>query len=99
MCEQPRCVLSVCTFRRISILYNAQALYPDGNTNTSLSHPLQEQDTAGSVLTGVGMVLSPLRFDSQVSVLASASPRSSQLTDATADLASDCFVLRSFGVI
>jgi hypothetical protein len=89
--------LSVCAFRRISILYNAQALHPDGNTNPSLSRPLQEQDAVGSVLTSVGLVLSPLRFDSQVSVPASSWV--SQLTGVTADLASDCFFLWSFGII
>ncbi len=69
MYEKPCCVLlTVCALRRINILYNAQALHPDGNADTSLSHPLQEQDAGASVLTGVGLVLSPLRFDSQVSL-------------------------------
>ena len=60
--------LTVCAFRRINILYNAPALDLDGSTNSSLS---QEQDATASVLTTVGLVFSPLRFDSQASVPAS----------------------------
>jgi hypothetical protein len=61
--------LTVCAFRRINILYNAQALHYDSNTSTPLPSSPQEQDSAGGVLSGVGLVLSPLRFDSQVSYL------------------------------
>jgi hypothetical protein len=65
--------LIVCAFRRINILYNAQALHFDGNTGTPHPPSPQEQDPAGSGLTGVGLVLSPLSFDSQASL--SVSPR------------------------
>jgi hypothetical protein len=57
--------LTVCAFRRINIFYNAQALQFDDNAGAPLSQPLQEQDTAVSALSGVGLVLSPLQFDSQ----------------------------------
>jgi hypothetical protein len=57
--------LTICAFRRINILYNAQALYFDSNTSTPLPASPQEQDPAGGALTGLGLVLSPLRFDSQ----------------------------------
>jgi hypothetical protein len=92
MYDEPGFLLTVCAFRCINILYNAQALHPDGNTNTSLSHPLQEQNDEANVSTDVGLVLSPLRFDSQASFLVSRQGVS--LTDASVDLTSDCFVLR-----
>ncbi|KAF8506718.1 hypothetical protein F5888DRAFT_1644744 [Russula emetica] len=50
--------------RRINILYNAQALHLDSNTSTPVPPSPQEQDPATSV-TGVGLILSPLLFDSQ----------------------------------
>lgn len=62
-------MLTICAFRRINILYNAQALHPDGNTNTLHSQPLQEQDTVASVLNSGDLVLSPLLFDTQASYL------------------------------
>jgi hypothetical protein len=58
--------LTVCAFRRINILYNAQALQFDANA--PLSHSPEEQDTAASDLSGVGLVLSPLQFDSQANI-------------------------------
>lgn len=60
--------LTICAFRRINILYDAQALQFDSNTTTPLPCSSQEQDPAGNILTGVGLVLSPLRFDSQASL-------------------------------
>jgi hypothetical protein len=63
--------LTVCAFRRTNILYHAQALQFDDEANASLSHLPQEQDTAASALSGVGLVLSPLQFDSQANTLAS----------------------------
>jgi hypothetical protein len=61
--------LTICASRRINILYNAQALHLDNYTSTPVPPSPQEQDPAASVLTGVGLVLSPLRFDFQVSSL------------------------------
>ena len=60
--------LIVCALRRINILYNAQALHFDSNTSTPHPPSPQEQDTVGSGLTDVGLVLSPLCFDSQASL-------------------------------
>lgn len=61
--------LTICASRRINILYNAQAFHLDSNTSTPVPPSPQEQDPAVSVLTGVGLILSPLRFDSQASSL------------------------------
>jgi hypothetical protein len=61
--------LTICAPRRINILYNAQALRLDSDTSTPVPPSPQEQDPAVSVLTGVGLILSPLRFDSQASSL------------------------------
>ena len=61
--------LTICVSRRINILYNAQALHLGSNTSTPVPPSPQEQDPAASVLTGVGLILSPLRFDSQASSL------------------------------
>jgi len=61
--------LTICAPRRINVLYNAQALHLDSNTSTSAPPFPQEQDLSASVLTGVGLILSPLRFDSQASSL------------------------------
>jgi hypothetical protein len=61
--------LTICASRRINILYNTQALYLDSNASTPVPPSPQEQDPAASVLTGVGLILSPLRFDSQASSL------------------------------
>ena len=60
--------LTICASRRINILYNAHALHFDSDNSTVPPSP-QEQDPAASVSTGVGLILSPLRFDSQVSSL------------------------------
>ena len=60
--------LIVCAFRRINILYNTQALHLDSNTSTPRPPSPQEQDPVGSALTGVGLILSPLCFDSQASL-------------------------------
>jgi hypothetical protein len=70
--------LTICASRRINIFYNAQALYLDSNTSTPVPPSPQEQDPAASVPTGVGLMLSPLRFDSQAS---SHSVPSGTLTD------------------
>ena len=70
--------LIICASRRINILYNAQALHLDSNTRTPVPHSPQELDPAAGVLAGVGLILSPLRFDSQVSSL---SLSSGALTD------------------
>ncbi|KAI9512564.1 hypothetical protein F5148DRAFT_853195 [Russula earlei] len=53
--------------RRVTIHYSVQAVHFDGITTTTStpSHSLQEQDSTNSVLSGVGLVLSPLQFDSQ----------------------------------
>ncbi|KAH9982873.1 hypothetical protein BGW80DRAFT_49649 [Lactifluus volemus] len=51
--------------KRINVLYNAQALQFDDNVAAPLSHPQQEQDSKAGALSGVGLVLSPLQFDSQ----------------------------------
>ena len=59
--------LTICASRRINILYNALALHLDSNTGTPVPPSPQEQDPTASALTGVGLVLSPLRFDSQAS--------------------------------
>jgi hypothetical protein len=61
--------LTICASRRINILYNAQALHLDSYTCTPVLPSPQEQDPAATVLTGVGLILSPLRFDSQASSL------------------------------
>ena len=62
--------LTICASRRINILYNAQALHLDSySASTPVPPSPQERDPTASVLTGVGLVLSPLRFDSQVSSL------------------------------
>jgi hypothetical protein len=63
--------LTICAFRRINIIYNVQALQFDDDANAPLSHPPQEQDIAASDLSGVGLDLSPVQFDSQANTLAS----------------------------
>jgi len=80
--------------RRVTILYNAQAIHFPGVSTTF--HSPQEQDSASSILTGVGLFLSPLQFDSQASLFTS--PQQS-LMYVTTDLRTDCFVFRSFGII
>jgi hypothetical protein len=61
--------LTICGSRRINIFYNAQALHLNSDTNIPVPPSPQEQDPAVSVLTGVGLILSPLRFDSQAGSL------------------------------
>ena len=61
--------LTICASRRINILYNAQAYHLDSNISTPVPPSPREQDPAASVLNGVGLILSPLRFDSQASLL------------------------------
>jgi hypothetical protein len=61
--------LTICASRRINILYNAQALHLDSYTGTPVSPSPQEQGPSASDLTDVGLILSPLRFDSQASSL------------------------------
>ncbi|KAI9460562.1 hypothetical protein BJY52DRAFT_1362271 [Lactarius psammicola] len=55
--------------RRIDILYNAPALHFDDSSEATLSQLTQEQDNPATALSGSGLLLSPLQFDAQASLL------------------------------
>jgi hypothetical protein len=55
-------------FRRIDILYNAAALQFDDNAQaTTLSQLQQDQEEQAASMSGFGLLLSPLQFDTQAS--------------------------------